>query len=187
MLRRRALLVSTLGAWAFARPLAAAQPPTGWVLPRLAAPPIAVTGTDGRLQTLSDVLAGKVSAVQLMFTGCSSTCPPQGALFAAIAERLRSSDVRLLSISIDALGDTPAKLAAWQARFGRQRVWDTAVAQVADVDRLAAFVRGAPGTPGTHTAQVFVFDAQARLCYRTGDAPAVGDIETLLTQVAHPA
>ena len=182
-LRRRDLLVGALGTWAFARPLAAAQAPTGWVLPRLAAPPIAVTGADGRARTLPELLAGRVSAVQLMFTGCSSSCPPQGALFAALAERQGANDVRLLSISIDALGDSPARLAAWQARFGSSPAWATAVPQVADVDRLAGFMRGSAGKPGTHTAQVFVFDAQARLCYRTGDAPAVGEVEALVTRV----
>ena len=45
-------------------------------------------------------------------------------------------------------------------------------------------MKGRLGTSGTHTAQLFVFDRQARLCYRTADAPAIAEIEALLAQVA---
>jgi protein SCO1 len=186
-IQRRSLVLGTLGAWAVARPLAAAQPPTGWVLPRLPAPALLVTSAEGQRLALPDALAGKVSAVQLMFTGCSSTCPIQGALFAALAERRRSGDAQFLSLSIDALGDSPATLSAWQSRFGRSAAWRAAVPKPVDVDRLAEFMKGASGRQGTHTAQVFVFDAQAKLCYRTGDNPAIGEVEALLAQVARQA
>jgi protein SCO1/2 len=159
-------------------------PPTAWVQPRLPAPPFRITRADGRQVTLAGAVAGKVTAVQLMFTGCSSTCPVQGALFAAMANRLRSTDVQFLSISIDALGDTPAALTAWQARFGQAPGWNAAVADPAHVDQLADFMKGVAGKRGTHTAQVFIFDRQSRLCYRTGDSPAIGDLEALLSQAA---
>ena len=157
---------------------------TGWVLPRLPVPALHVTGADGRRMPLSGVIAGKVTALQLMFTGCGSICPPQGALFAALSQRLPSSDLRLLSLSIDALGDTPSTLAAWQSRFGRHPAWAAAVTDVGTADRMADFLKGRLGTSGTHTAQVFVFDRQARLCYRTADAPAIAEVVALLAQVA---
>ena len=183
---RRRQVMALAGAWALATPqLAAAAPrPTGWVMPRLPAPPIGITGADGRTTALAAALDGKITAVQLMFTGCSSTCPIQGALFAALAGRLRSTGVQLLSISIDALGDSPPSLAAWQARFGRHPAWGAAVPGVADVDRLADFMKGSPAKSGTHTAQVFLFDRRSQLCYRTADAPGVGEIEALLAQLA---
>ena len=157
---------------------------TGWVLPRLPVPALHVTAADGRRMPLSAVIAGKVTALQLMFTGCSSTCPLQGALFAALSQRLPASDMRLLSLSIDALGDTPSTLAAWQSRFGRHPAWAAAVTDVGTADRMADFMKGRLGTRGTHTAPVFVFDRQARLCYRTADAPAIAEVEALLAQVA---
>ena len=158
-------------------------PSTGWVLPRLPVPALHVTGADGRRMPLSGVIAGRVTALQLMFTGCGSTCPLQGALFAALSQRLPSSDRRLLPLSIDALGDTPSTLAAWQSRFGRHPAWAAAVTDVGTADRMADFMKGRVGTSGTHTAQVFVFDRQARLCYRTADAPAIAEVEALLAQV----
>lgn len=185
-LRRRSLL-ALVGMVVVPRsiPVAmAADVPTGWVRPRLAPPPLRLTSGDGRKISLAGVVAGKVTAVQLMFTGCSSTCPTQGAFFAAVADRLRSSDAQLLSVSIDALGDTPATVSKWQAKFGKSASWLTSVADVADVDRLSDFMKGTTGKSGTHTAQVFVFDRQARLCYRTGDSPSVGELEALIVRVS---
>jgi protein SCO1/2 len=165
-------------------PAAAAAAPTGWVQPRLPAPPLRITMADGRSSALASAVANKVTAVQLMFTGCSSTCPPQGALFAAVAQSLTRADVQLLSVSIDALGDTPSKVASWQARFGHHSAWRTAVADVKDVDRLGDFMKGHAGKAGTHTSQVFVFDRQGRLSYRTGDSPSAREVHELLTHIA---
>lgn len=183
--RRHMLALAGMAAVPGSIPLAmAAQAPTGWVRPRLPAPPLRLTASDGRKVSLAGLVAGKATAVQLMFTGCSSTCPTQGAFFAAVAARLHSGDVRLLSVSIDALGDTPATMSTWQARFGKSASWQTAVAEVADVDRLADFMKGMPGKSGTHTAQVFIFDRLGRLSCRTGDWPALSDVESLLATVA---
>ena len=184
--RRRMLALASLWVTPGAVPLAmAGEAPTGWVQPRLPAPPLRITTVDGRHVPFAGVLVGKVTAVQLMFTGCSSTCPPQGALFAALAKRLRSTDTQLLSISIDALGDTPATMSAWQARFGTFPSWHTAVADATGADLLCNFMQGAVGRSGTHTAQAFVFDRRGQLCYRTGDSPGLGELEALIAGVAH--
>ncbi len=188
--RRQLLGLALAGAWGIVTPavaVAAVEAPTGWVSPRLPAPAVRVVASDGRKRPFGEVVAGKVTALQLMFTGCSTTCPAQGAQFAALAGRVQADDVQLLSISIDALGDTPARVSAWQARFGAAPAWRTAVADLADVDRLAAFVRGFPARPGTHTSQVFVFDRQGRLAYRTGDSPRVAELVALLEHVARNA
>ena len=168
-------------------PMAApAEPPTGWVLPRLPAPAVRVTAAEGRTSPLSSLVTGKVTAVQLVFTGCSATCPAQGALFAALAGRLQAPELQCLSVSIDALGDTPAAMTAWQAKFGRFSGWRTSVADITDVDRLSAFMKGMPVKPGTHTAQVFIFDRLGRLSYRTGDSPGVSELASLMSHLAGP-
>lgn len=188
-LPRRHLLMLA-GVVALARPLkagASAPAPTGWLEPRLPAPAVTYLAADGQRRPLQQVLMGKVTAVQLMFAGCATTCPPQGALFAAVAERMRAPACQLLSLSIDTLGDTPASVQAWQARFGRYAGWQVGVGETATIDRVAEFLKGAPARAGTHTAQVFVFDRLARLTYRSADLPASADIEALLAKLARQA
>lgn len=168
---RRDWLVAA-GACIAAPVAGATAPPTGWVAPRPAAPDIELTNAQGQRMRLREMLQGRVVAAHLMFTGCSATCPAQGLLFSQVAERL-GTDRRFacLSISIDALGDDPGRLLRWQQRHGAQPQWQASVPAVADVDRLARYLRGGEPRPGTHSDQVFVFDAHARLAYRTGDHP----------------
>jgi len=41
---------------------------------------------DGAATTLSDLLSNHVSAVQLMFSRCTTTCPIQGSVFARVPQ-----------------------------------------------------------------------------------------------------
>ncbi len=155
------------------------HPPTGWLQPPLPAMATALTLHDGRPATLNSLLRGRVSFVNLMFTGCSDVCPPQGALFAALANRVDPNRHRLLSLSIDALGDDAAALDRWRQRFSAPGHWLAAVPRVADVDRIATALRGTPVTPGVHTTQVYVFNAEAQLVFRYGDSPHVDQLEAM--------
>ncbi len=179
-------------AWLLGAPLVRAQPapapshdPFGPVRPPQPAPALRLTGEDGRTFDLPSRLRGHVSAVQLMFTGCSATCPIQGALFAALAPMIADRrDMQLLSLSIDPLGDSPSALAAWRARFGAHARWHAAVPGVKDVDRLLDFVRGRAQGVDTHTAQICLFDRQARLAYRTADMPPARFVADLMHELS---
>jgi len=117
-LTRRRVLGTAVGAalGIDARVDAATQAPQGLVLPRVSAPNLPLTDTLGRSIGLSTQLHGKVTAVQLMFAGCSATCPIQGAVFASVAQQVKSPDVRLLSLTVDPLGDSPQVLRNWLGR-----------------------------------------------------------------------
>lgn len=187
--RRRDLLIGGAAAIvAAAVPLpAAAHAALGPVTPPVAAPGFRLVGTDGTSGALKDRLTARITAVQLMFTSCSATCPIQGAIFADAQARLAQagSDLRLLSISIDPLSDDAAALKTWLARFGAQpRLWSAASPRVQDLDPLLDFLRGRAAGPDRHTAQAFLFDRQARLAFRTTDMPAGGDLVHLMQELA---
>lgn len=183
--RRRvfgAAVAAALGVDATAQ--AATPTALGLVLPRSAAPDLPLTDTQGRSIGLPRRLRGKVSAVQLMFAGCSSTCPIQGAVFAAVAQQIKARDVQLLSLTVDPLGDSPQALRQWLGRYGEHRRWTAGAPRVEDVDALAAFLRGAAPKAGTHSSQVFLFDRQARLAFRTVELPNAAHVVALLEQLA---
>jgi protein SCO1/2 len=167
---------------------AAAHGLLGLVTPPQPLPDFGLTLHDGRRTGLAALLRGRVTALQLMFTGCSSVCPLQGAVFAAVQERLAAGDGRaasvplqLLSISIDALGDDARALAAWRQRHGAGPGWLAGVPAMADVDRLVDLLRGRVSTADRHTAQVFVIDRLGRLAYRCAElAPAPDVVQALL-------
>jgi protein SCO1/2 len=149
---------------------------------------MSVTTAAGRTVALQRLLKGQVTALQLMFTGCTATCPIQGAIFADAARMLAgaSNELRLLSVSIDPLGDSPKALADWLGRFGTppSQRWTAAVPRVQDVDTLFDFLRGRASGVDRHTAQAFLFDRQARLAFRTVDMPAGADLAALMRQLA---
>lgn len=146
-----------------------------------------VTSAEGRTTPLAKLLKGHITAVQLMFTGCTATCPIQGAIFAETSRMLAGArgDLRLLSVSIDPLGDSPKALEAWLSRFGASpQRWTAAVPRMQDVDVLLDFLRGRSGGVDRHTAQAFLFDRQARLAFRTIDMPSGAELSTLMRQLA---
>jgi len=130
--RRRLLVQAAVLATPLARTRnaqASPSPAGGWLQPRLPVPDWHFLAADGQRRALRQVLAGKVTAVQLMFAGCTTSCPPQGALFGAVAERMAPARCQLLSLSIDTLGDTPASVKVWQARFGQYPGWQVGIGE----------------------------------------------------------
>jgi protein SCO1 len=187
-LTRRAALAAGAAVWCGARPrVARAHDLIGIVSPPRPVPAIGVKTLQGKVSRLDELLRGRVSALQLMFTGCSATCPITGALFADLQGRLVAAprNLRLLSISIDPLGDDPASLQAWLRRHGAQvERWGGALSAMSDVDRLLDFLGGRRGEIDRHTAQFYVFDAQARLCYRTAALPPPASVAAVMERVA---
>lgn len=184
-MQRRRLLAAGVLALATARHGAThAHESAGPVTPRLAAPAgMRVIANDGKPALLRDLLRGHITAVQLMFTGCSATCPIQGAIFADAQARLAAADkqLRLLSMSIDPLSDDPLALARWLARYGALPArWSAAAPAVRDLDPLLDFLRGRAVGVDRHTAQVFLFDRQGRLAFRTVDMPPGGELVRLM-------
>lgn len=144
----------------------------------------------GQATDLASQLRGRVTALQLMFTGCNATCPIQGALFAQAQQGLRGTvaDAQFLSVSIDALGDTPAALAAWLRKFGAQPGWVAAVPRVQDVDALIELLGRdglpRPTGPDPHTGQVYLVNRRGELTFRTPSMPSASQIIDALRGVA---
>ncbi|WKB51879.1 SCO family protein [Eleftheria terrae] len=159
----------------------------GPVEPPLRAPDLPLRLDDGRAARLPALLAGKRSALQFMFTGCTSICPVQGALFAEAQRRLLSvppagASVQLLSLSIDPLGDDPPALAAWRRRHGAGPAWRAAVPPVREAGRVRAWFDTGVPERDAHTTQVYIFDHEARLVWRTGELPSPAEIVAHLSR-----
>ncbi|WP_232540291.1 SCO family protein [Azohydromonas aeria] len=189
--RRRLLLAALAGLAGAAAPraqtAATAHDSLGPVRPPVAVPDWPLVDETGRPFPLRAHLSGRVTALQLVFTGCSAACPIQGALFAAVAPRLREiqgPQAQLLSLSIDALGDTPAALKAWMARFGAHPAWHAGLPRAQDVDAVLDFLRGRARGADRHTAQVYLFDRRARLAWRTVEMPPAAQVVSLLQSLA---
>lgn len=98
-------------------------------------PDVKVTTQDGRtVDFYSDLIKGKVVAVNFVFTSCSTVCPPMGAIFGKLQEQ--RADAHLVSVSIDPEVDTPAKLKAWSRKFGARPGWTLVTGKKDDIVRI---------------------------------------------------
>ncbi|MGO4392369.1 SCO family protein [Variovorax sp. M-6] len=183
--RRRSLLAA--GAWASLGVLPAARANgVGPVLPAIAAPALPLRRHDGAVPTLAAQLRGASTAVHLMFTGCSTVCPIQGALFAALQAALqaeRSTAVRLLSLSVDPLADNPAALSAWLRRFGAAPAWSAAAPDPGALEPMLSLFNGGAAAGDRHSAQVYLFDRNARLVWRTSELPPASEVMAALQRL----
>ena len=86
-------------------------------------------------------LQGHLTLMQFVFTQCSSVCPAQTRALVALREGLPAAlrpRLHLLSISLDALGDTPATLLRYAQRMGAdQHGWHWLTGKPSDIGRLS--------------------------------------------------
>ncbi len=88
------------------------------VTARLEIPDLELTDQDGKpVRFYRDLVAGRLVAMNFIFTTCTTICPPMGANFAKLGRvlaRRQGAPVALVSVSIDPATDTPARLKAWR-------------------------------------------------------------------------
>ena len=164
--------VASVAAPAFAHRLA------GPIDPPVPVPDVAIAMHDGRRPSLRAVLAAPVTAVQYVFTGCSSVCPVQGALFAELQPLLDTAalkHVRLLSIGIDPLGDTPQALREWLRRFDAGPRWAAGAPSARGLAEMQSTLQLSLAGEA-HATQVDLFDRDARLVWRSTPLPPPAEV-----------
>lgn len=104
------LLVSVLGSWGCGRSKALPDYET--------IPPFQMTDSEGHVFK-SQQLAGKVWAVDFIYTHCPGPCPMMTSQMHRVEQKVRNEpDVRLVSISVDPDRDTPPVLQEFARKFG---------------------------------------------------------------------
>jgi len=122
---------------------------------------VAVRDQDGReLRFNRDLVKGRVVAINFVFTGCSAVCPLMGANFASVQQLLgdRAPQAALISVSIDPLNDTPAKLREWRDKFSKKQGWTLVTGRQNDMDRLLQSLGAAAPDPGSHAPFILIVD-----------------------------
>ncbi|MFZ5478998.1 MAG: SCO family protein [Myxococcota bacterium] len=88
-------------------------------LPQLAEVPAFTLQDQTGATVTRDTLLGKVWVADFIFTTCPDICPVLSAHMAEVQARYAGNDaVRLVSLSVDPVTDTPPVLATYAARFG---------------------------------------------------------------------
>ena len=185
MKRRHALLA--LGS-ALAAPIWA-QDASG----RVRVPDVRLLDQSGAAHGLRALCEGPV-VIGFFYTGCSTVCPPQTAALRALRERLDAgasrgtARARVLSITVDPLGDSPEAIRAYARRFdvrlGLDAGWLMLTGQPAELARVwAAF--GVPvGDPEAHSSLLWLGSAARGRWTRAAALTPTARLVELLGSVA---
>lgn len=95
------------------------------------------TGTS--VQFPGEVLGDRLVVMDFIFTSCTTICPVLSAKLAKVQERLGARagpEVVLVSVSLDPLRDTPARLAEFGARFKAGPAWRWLTGAPEDVTKV---------------------------------------------------
>lgn len=107
----------------------------------------------------TDLIQGKVVVLSSFFASCDGSCP----IMAATLERLQQKlgdrlgrDVTIVSISVDAEHDTPAKLKEFAMRFHAKPGWSFLTGDKNNVDQVLKKLGQYTGAPADHSALMLV-------------------------------
>ena len=127
---------------------------------KMSIPDVELLDQDGRkVRFYTDLVKGRVVAVNFIFTTCTTICPPLGATFARVQKELGArggSDVRFISISVDPATDTPERLKAWGAKFRAAEGWTLVTGRKPQVDELLRALGAATASPSDHSPTVLI-------------------------------
>jgi len=122
-------------------------------------PDVPVLDQNGKhLNFYSDLVKGKVVAINFIFTTCTTICPPLTATFRRVQQELSSQSVsaKLISVSVDPVVDTPERLRDFAAKFKADPDWTFVTGEKSDIDTLLRALGVAVADKNDHTPMVLV-------------------------------
>jgi protein SCO1/2 len=147
-------------------------------------PDAALLDQDGReVHFYTDLVKDRVVAINFIFTTCTTICPPMGANFGKLQEMMgerAGRDFQMISVSVDPAVDTPPRLKAWAAKFGRRPGWTLVTGSKPEVDKLLKALKVFTPDKNDHSPIVLVGDERRGEWTRAyGLAPAAKLAETI--------
>ena len=127
-------------------------------------PDVQLLDQQGRpLRFYRDLVAGRVVAIQFIFTTCRLSCPLLGVQFRKLQDLLGAKlgqGVELISISVDPLVDRPERLAAWAQKFSARPGWSQVTGDRSEIENLLKALGAYTADKTAHTSFVLLIDAK---------------------------
>ena len=118
-----------------------------------------VYNQDGKqLDFYTDLIKGKIVAINFIFTTCTASCPPLTATFRKVQQDAaqRGLDVKLISISVDPTVDTPERLHAFAEKFNAGPGWTFVTGNKTEIDTLLKGLGVAITNKNDHTPMIMI-------------------------------
>ncbi|HEX2271548.1 MAG TPA: SCO family protein [Pyrinomonadaceae bacterium] len=152
-------------------------------------PDVEVVDQDGRrVKFYSDLVKGKVVAINFIFTTCTTICPPLGATFARVQKELATrpaSKANFISISVDPVTDTPERLKAWRDKFNAAGEWTLITGDKTKIDELLRALASSTARPEDHSPILIIGNEAMGQWTRTYGLAKPGQIIQIIDQAAN--
>ncbi|HJU92442.1 MAG TPA: SCO family protein [Pyrinomonadaceae bacterium] len=154
--------------------------------PRL--PDVMVQDQNGKsLNFYTDLVKGKVVAVNFVFTTCTAICPSLTATFRRVQQQLAEQKVptQLISISVDPTVDTPERLQEFAAKFKAETGWTFVTGNTSDIDSILNAFGVGVANKNDHTPMVLIGNDEAGYWTRTYGLSSPTSLVKLITEAAN--
>jgi len=188
-----------LGLMAGALPVGAAEEHAGHPIPQARAEgaevrfaDVPLTDQHGRELRLADAVGERIVVMGFVYTSCTTVCPMISAIMqkvqAQLGERI-GAEVGLLSISVDPLRDSPARLLEYSRAYQAGPGWSWLTGQAAAVDETLRGLGVWSADYASHPPTLLVGDGRSGQWTRyygfTDPAVLVGRVEALAEARRH--
>ena len=140
----------------------------------------ALVNQDGEtMKFAGEVMGDKLVALTFFYTSCKTICPVTSIIFKQIQDRLGDrlgDEVRLVSVTVDPITDTPARLAAYAAKFNRKPGWIWLTGDKHSVDQVLEGLGAYAADYTQHPLVVLVGDPVSGRWSRLFGFPSPDDI-----------
>jgi len=151
-------------------------------------PDIAVQDQNGKsLNFYTDLVKGKVVAINFIFTTCTTICPPLTATFRRVQQQLaeQKSPVQLISISVDPAIDTPERLRDFAAKFKTEPGWAFVTGNTSDINSLLQELGVAITNKNDHTPMILIGNDESGYWTRAYGLSSPTSLVKLITEAAN--
>jgi len=135
----------------------------------------------------TDVVGRDIVVMDFVFTTCTTICPILSSKFARIQEQLGDrlgKGVKLVSVSLDPVRDTPARLKAYGAKFKAGPSWSFLTGAKDDVDEVLKGLGAYVPNFQDHPPMVLVGDGKTGRWVRVNGFPDPKNIVATVDEMA---
>lgn len=148
----------------------------------------ALLDQDGhRVRLKSDVIGERMVVVDFIYTSCTTVCPVVSAVMAQAQSKLGARvgrDVALLTLTVDPVRDTPARLKEYGGRIGAGPGWTWLTGAKPQVDEVLKVFGAYTPNYVDHPPLVLVGDAKAGKWVRFFGFPSPDQLVSAVEELA---
>ena len=138
----------------------------------------------------SEAVDNRIAVIGFIYTSCSTICPVTSAVLADVQDLLITKlgerfgrDVKLISLTVDPVTDTPERLKDYAASFGSPAGWLWLTGEKPNVDRVLTGLGAYVADFTQHSGAVLVGDARSGNWTRFYGIPNPSDIANRVEQL----